>query len=204
MAKTVNTYPEWVEKYRKKGVTIRKTKYGYGLYRCTSVYVKGAKYPRSVQEFLGMVYEDKGFVPKSEKKEYRKPHYLEYGLSFFLMNNFHRELLRSSYDRNEDIVKLGIIEYIFHNHSEISLSNCYLSFNDERLREYSFKASDKRIHTIVLNIQRLLSEKIKDRKDLDDLINLLRLSVYDLNNDVFPQMSEELKTLAEKYGVKLW
>ena len=204
MAKTVNTYPEWVEKYRKKGVTIRKTKYGYGLYRCTSCYAKDKKYPVTTQEFLGMVYEDKGFVPKSERKEYRKPHYLKYDLSFFLMNNFARDLLRSSCDHNENIVKLGIIEYIFRNHSLVSLSNCYLTCNDQGLAEYSFKVSDKRIHTIVLNIEKLLNLKVKDRKDLDDLLNLLRLSVYDQSNDIFPETDDDLKQLSEKYGVKLW
>lgn len=33
------TYPDWAEKYRGKGRTIRKVRNGYGLYQCTSVYV---------------------------------------------------------------------------------------------------------------------------------------------------------------------
>ena len=49
MARVMNKYPDWVEKYRQKSVTIRKTKYGYGLYRCTSRYVKGKKYPESTK-----------------------------------------------------------------------------------------------------------------------------------------------------------
>ena len=204
MAKNVNVYPEWVEKYRKKGVTIRKTKYGYGLYRCTSSYVKGKKYPQTVQEFLGMVYEDKGFVPKYEKKEYKKPHYLEYGLSSFIMNNFRRELLRSSYDHNQDIVKLGVIEYIFGNYSPVCLNSCYLTCGDHKLMEYSCTASKKRIRTIALNVKRCLKSKISDDDDLNILISLLRLSVYDQSNGIFPEISDELRKLSEKYGVKPW
>ena len=33
------TYPDWVEKFRSPGHTIKKTKQGYGLYSCTSKYV---------------------------------------------------------------------------------------------------------------------------------------------------------------------
>ena len=34
--KAKNQYPEWVEKYRTKGCTIRKVRNGYGLYTLTS------------------------------------------------------------------------------------------------------------------------------------------------------------------------
>ncbi|MDD5801390.1 MAG: hypothetical protein PUD31_03070 [Solobacterium sp.] len=64
MSKVINKYPDWVEKYRGKGKTIRKTAYGYGLYKCTSVYDKEKGYPRSIQEFLGIIDEEKGFIPK--------------------------------------------------------------------------------------------------------------------------------------------
>ncbi len=95
MSKVINTYPDWVEKYRGKGKTIRKTANGYGLYKCTSVYDKSKGYPRSKQEFLGMIDEEKGFIPKVKKNG--NPEYIEYGLSSFIMINFKRELVRSSY-----------------------------------------------------------------------------------------------------------
>ena len=43
--KKKNVYPEWAEKFRAKGKTIRKVRNGYGLYECTSTYVPG----RSIQ-----------------------------------------------------------------------------------------------------------------------------------------------------------
>ena len=57
------TYPDWVEKFRSPGHTIKKTKQGYGLYSCTSKYVPGGK-PKSVQTYLGKITPD-GFIPKS-------------------------------------------------------------------------------------------------------------------------------------------
>lgn len=204
MANKRNEYPDWVEKHRKKGVTIRKTKYGYGLYKCTSIYVKGGKNPKSVQEFLGMVYEDKGFVPKSEKKEYRKPFYVEYGLSSFILLNFKRTLDRASYDRNQNIIRLGIIKYIFGSCDQRLLDMSFIARNDEKLKEYAGKANGKRIDTISASIDKAFKERITDKDDLSVLVNELKLCVCDAANDVFPVMSEELKDLIERYGLKSW
>ena len=57
-------YPDWAEKYRGPGRTIRKVRNGYGLYECTSTYQPGQKYPKSVQTYLGMITEKDGFIPK--------------------------------------------------------------------------------------------------------------------------------------------
>lgn len=35
--KKKNVYPEWAEKFRAEGKTIRKVRNGYGLYECTSL-----------------------------------------------------------------------------------------------------------------------------------------------------------------------
>ena len=86
------SYPAWVEKYRGKGRTIRKVGDGYGLYECTSQYVKGQRYPKSVQKYLGMISEEEGFIPKHVTP--LNPKYIEYGLSHFILVNFKRDLMR--------------------------------------------------------------------------------------------------------------
>ena len=204
MANRVNVYPDWVEKYRDKGITIRKTKYGYGLYKCTSIYDPSKKYPVVKQEFLGMVYEDKGFVPKRVNNEYKEPNYLEYGLSKFIMLNFKRDLRRVSYDGNENIIKLGIIKYIFGSYNKTLLAKSYLTYSDDDLFNYLDKANNKRIDKVAINIEAALNNKINDIDDLNTLISLLRLSVYDSNNDIYPIINDELKKLKERYGLKLW
>jgi len=53
--KTDVGFPEWVEKYRGPGKTIKKIKSGYALYQCTSKYVPGHT-PKSVQTYLGFIF----------------------------------------------------------------------------------------------------------------------------------------------------
>ena len=83
------TYPDWVEKFRSPGHTIKKTKQGYGLYSCTSKYVPGGK-PKSVQTYLGKITPD-GFIPKSVVSKH--PVYVEFGLSHFIISSFKRDLM---------------------------------------------------------------------------------------------------------------
>ena len=104
-----NQYPDWAEKFRGPGKTIRKAKNGYGLYKCTSVYVPGEKYPKSKQEYLGMITEKDGFIPK--KTVSNNPSYIEYGVSRLIWMNFKRELVRSSFMGDEIIVRISIVKY---------------------------------------------------------------------------------------------
>lgn len=50
--------PEWAEKYRKPGTTIKKIGNGYYLYSATSRKVAGKKHPVSIQNYLGRITED--------------------------------------------------------------------------------------------------------------------------------------------------
>lgn len=203
MSTRVNKYPDWVEKYREKGKTIRKTAYGYGLYKCTSVYDPNKKYPVSKQEFLGMVYEDKGFVPKVGKvnNAYK---YMGYGLSYVISNNFNRDIRRASYDMNKNIINLGILKYIYGTYNETIILSDYLTYTSTELTQYIKTANAKRIDTIVKTINVSFANKINDVDDLNTLLSLLRLSVIDINNMVKPQINDELKSIARKYGIKLW
>ena len=94
------TYPDWVEKFRSPGHTIKKTKQGYGLYSCTSKYVPGGK-PKSIQTYLGKITPD-GFIPKSVVSKH--PVYVEFGLSHFIISSFKRDLIRSSFRATDDTV----------------------------------------------------------------------------------------------------
>ena len=203
MSTRVNKYPKWVEKYREKGKTIRKTAYGYGLYKCTSVYDPSKKYPKSKQEFLGMIYEDKGFVPKTSKNN-NAYKYMGYGLSYVIINNFKRDIRRASYDSNENIINLGILKYIYGTYNKTIISSDYLTYQNTELINYLNSANSKRIDTIVKAIKTSFTNKIGDENDLNTLLSLLRLSVIDINNMIKPQIKEELLVLARKYGIKLW
>ena len=50
--------PEWVQKYREAGTTIKTIGGNYYLYRVTSKRVPGKKNPVSIQEYLGKITEE--------------------------------------------------------------------------------------------------------------------------------------------------
>lgn len=56
--------PDWVLKYKTKGIYVKKTKSGYALYRGHSERVEGKSYPVfRCDEYLGIVTEQDGLVP---------------------------------------------------------------------------------------------------------------------------------------------
>jgi hypothetical protein len=58
------TLPEWVLRYKTKGIYVKKTKNGYALYRGHSERVEGKSYPVfRCDEYLGIVTEADGLVP---------------------------------------------------------------------------------------------------------------------------------------------
>lgn len=60
-------YPDWVIAQKKKGQTIKKVGNNYYLYARTSKYVKGAKYPKTVDTYLGVITPE-GVIPPKTKK----------------------------------------------------------------------------------------------------------------------------------------
>lgn len=197
-------YPDWAEKYRGKGRTLRKVRDGYGLYECTSVYVKGEKYPRSRQTYLGMITETDGFIPK--KSGSLSGQYLEFGLSHFIMANFRRDLERCTFGGSEDIVLLGIVFFLFSSIDDVFLQATYLAKDKmSALKDRIGKGiSEKRLRTVSNKIEALLIQKIPDDHDRSVLVRLLYLTVIDRSSVpesvVYP---DAVKTVAERYGLKL-
>lgn len=202
--KKINTYPDWVEKYRGKGKTIRKVRNGYGLYECTTVYVKGAKYPKSIQKYLGMITEKDGFIPKKDINKYNN-YSIEYGLSHFILINFKRSLIRSTYTGDINIVYLGIIFYIFGSIDKTFILSTYLS-NDckDKLLKQASIVSINRVKGVSNKIESILNEKISDKKDKLLITKLLMFVTIPYGSDdsdvVYPDI---IKTTIEKYGLKL-
>lgn len=52
MPVTGKKYPDWVQKYRTKGTTVKKKGDSYYLYKRTSRRVKGKKYPQPVDTYI--------------------------------------------------------------------------------------------------------------------------------------------------------
>ena len=202
MAKIKNTYPEWAEKFREKGKTIRKVKDGYALYKCTSEYVKGQKYPKAKQEYLGMITEKEGFIPK--RSDAPNPVYLEYGLSKVIRANFRREVMRHTCNFNDDIFWLGIIEFIFGSAERVCLERSSLTYGiADRLEELKGKIRPEKITRISELIASKLEEKIPDSDQRCIVRNLLMLCVIEARpGSLKPQIPEVVKDILKESGLR--
>ncbi len=67
MPVTEKKYPEWVQKYRTRGTTVKKKGDAYYLYRRTSKRVPGKKYPQPVDTYIGIITPE-GLVESNKKK----------------------------------------------------------------------------------------------------------------------------------------
>ena len=67
MPVTEKKYPEWVQKHRVRGTTVKKKGDTYYLYKRTSRRVPGKKYPQPVDTYIGVIT-PQGVVPSSKKK----------------------------------------------------------------------------------------------------------------------------------------
>lgn len=67
MPVTEKKYPDWVQKQRSKGTTVKKKGDTYYLYKRTSRRVPGKKYPQPVDTYIGIIT-PQGVI-KSEKKK---------------------------------------------------------------------------------------------------------------------------------------
>lgn len=206
--KVSNSYPDWVEKYRGKGRTIRKVRNGYGLYKCSSVYVPGQKYPKSVQEYLGMITEKDGFIPKESKGDSSKTrNYIEYGLSHFISVNFRKKLERAVYGSlTDELYMLAVIYYMFDSYDELFFRFTYIAKGNEEALNKRIKAgiNDKRLKTIVGNLDKLIKKSIPDDNDRNTLLKLLMLCTVDENAVVINMNYPDIvNDIVRKYGLVL-
>ena len=75
--------PDWVERYRTEGHTIREKDGKYYLIRVFSVYDPKKTYPVKKEEHIGTITKDKGLIKKSDKILFTDgtPYSLQYGAS---------------------------------------------------------------------------------------------------------------------------
>lgn len=67
MPVTEKKYPDWVQKYRTRGTTVKKKGDAYYLYKRTSKRVSGKKYPQPVDTYIGVITPE-GVVESNRKK----------------------------------------------------------------------------------------------------------------------------------------
>lgn len=194
----ISDMPQWVQKYRKPGYTIRRNGNGYALYKVTSHRVPGLSYPKVEQEYIGVIDQEKGLIAKKVYPE-SVSNYFEYGLSHVIYFSFKRELMRSYYQANDTFIKVGILYYIYRTLDAKTLS--LSSLCTKEVGELANKLKPSRFKAMVNKIDELLVNIIKDENEIIFLKNALLLVVVkrEQNKGVF---SEELKSLMKGYGLK--
>lgn len=75
-------YPDWVMKYKEKGMYVNKSGDNYRLYKAHCEYRNG-KYVRVVDEYMGTITESDGLIP-SKGNVLHKVICYDYGLYYFL------------------------------------------------------------------------------------------------------------------------
>lgn len=202
MGKHTVEYPEWAEKYRGKGRTIRKVRNGYGLYKCTSKLEPGKPYPKSIQTYLGMITEKDGFIPK---KSDRSAVYLEYGLSHMIWLNFKRDTIRSMYGGHEDEARLAVIQYIFGSVDEPYLKASYLTYaKADDLAGISAKINMRKIVNAAKKLEENIRTRIPDESEYRLVTKMLFLCVVEAGPDSRrkPEIPDSVREVLEKHGLK--
>lgn len=204
MADKKNVYPDWAEKFRGKGKTIRKVKDGYALYECTSEYVKGS-YPKSKQTYLGKITEKDGFIPKKTGAGSTAPHYLEYALSKLITLNFKRKVMRHVFQCTDDLFRLGTIAFVFGSTADVYIRSSYLTYAEaDRFCELSGKINSKKISRVSEVIGEVFRESVPDENDMQEIVNLLLLCVVEEGPRSVrkPEIPAEVKDLLDRYNLK--
>ncbi len=200
--------PLWVQPYKKTGYDVRLEKGRYVLYRVTSKRIEGKKYPQLIQDYIGVITED-GLKEKKKDFDINNYYCLEYGLSNFIYKKFIADLKRCLYSKDRgksknNIIKLGIINYIYNCVNEDTLKMSYLTFDeyDSLLVLYN-KISSNSILRVSNRVSKLLAELIKDDTDRSLLTSYLKFHTCLYNRDdlIVANKSSQLLNLLKKYGV---
>lgn len=111
MPVTEKKYPDWVQKYRTQGKTVKKKGDAYYLYQRTSKRVPGKKYPQPVDTYIGIITPD-GIIESNKKKiTLTDIEVWEYGFSKAIMTLCPEGWKKPHGDEWEDILKIIICDW---------------------------------------------------------------------------------------------
>ena len=111
MPKTEKTYPEWVQKYRTKGMTVKKKGDAYYLYKRTSKRVPGKKYPQPVDTYVGIITPEGVVESKKKKVELSNIEVWEYGFSKSILDLCPEGWKKPLGDEWEDVLRIIICSW---------------------------------------------------------------------------------------------
>ena len=108
MQKLDKVYPEWVQKFRTKGTTVKKKGDAYYLYKRTSKRVPGKKYPQPVDRYLGKITPDGVIKSDMRKVSVSSIEVKEYGFSKAVWDLCPEDWKKPLGDDWEDVLRILI------------------------------------------------------------------------------------------------
>ena len=200
--------PDFAKKYKIKGYDVKKVGNEYYQYKVEHHYDKEKKYPVTKFVYIGKIDKDKGLIKSNAIKANNVISYLEYGLSHFLYSRFKRSLFNIAGTFADNIIKIGIIKYIFGDISLCSLKASFLTYEqaDNLFNFYCSNSQNEiKVKTISNKTEKLLVKLIDDSSDRNSVIyNLRNMNAIITNNKqvINNVVPSEVKNILDKYGVK--
>lgn len=200
----MSNLPEWVLKYKTKGIYVKKMKSGYGLYRGHSERVEGKPYPVfRCDEYLGIVTEKDGLIPSRPPV---KPgiKVRRYGL-YCIAETFCAGLRFNKSGSKEEILEFYCRSLLSYEGEETQLSyeGSWLreKFGELEIREALTNEETNLLNRIKLQFKAKLKDSLKE--DEDEMIKLASTvyAVYVNGRWHVSEIGDRLAKLAEKYHV---
>lgn len=190
MPKTGKVYPEWVQKYRKQGTTVKKKGNAYYLYKRTSKRVPGKKYPQPVDTYIGVITPE-GVVESGKKKlSLSDIEVYEYGFSHSVWALCPESWKKPLGNDWEDVLRIIISRYS---------PETYLRRDNSIKKETDFRYQ---FPSQIAALKRRLS--MEQKIEFEDL--MLLKTVYAViieNKTVISKISEEQKRLIERLSLDM-
>lgn len=196
-------YPDWVMKYKSKGVYVNKVGNTYYLYRAHCVYDKTTKKNKRVSDgYIGRVTEEDGFIPVKDKVQ-GDIYVYEYGLYFFLsalLKDVYKSLKANK--KKDTVMALAIMKYLdYFEYFTTGLFNIYKNVNIELFNDKDVNKEAERISNM---LSHFISTRVKDN-DWQYLLNALpSIHLVQVNEKYYiSSYSNELKQALNKYNMEM-
>lgn len=161
MPKTEKIYPEWVQKHRTRGTTVKKKGDSYYLYKRTSKRVPGKKYPQPVDTYIGIITPDGVVETKKKKVTLSEIEVYEYGFSHALWELCPEGWKKPLGDDWEDVLKIIILK-----HSPESFLNRDGNVKKETDFRYQFAAQTASLSRRIYNEHHVGLKELEVLKDI--------------------------------------
>ena len=190
MPATEKVYPDWVQKHRVRGTTVKKKGDTYYLYKRTSKRVPGKKYPQAVDTYIGIITPEGVIRTEKKKVTLSNIQVKEYGYSKVIWELCPEAWKKAVGEEWEDVLKKIIID-------KSPESYLGMGYTPKSPEEFHCSVGAQ----VGMLSRRIFKQHKIELKDLELLktIYLVRIG----KEEAVSQINAEQQALLERIGVKL-